>query len=81
MQKLPKNIHSSFYIIFSFSNWPKCHQSVWATFVSKFVAKNLQKLPYLVTLLVTEYTLVTRSLSPALDKVAFDVVTNATNRP
>ena len=48
--KVAKNIHSSFYTNWSFSNETKSKQSFWATFVSKFVAKNFQKSPNLVTL-------------------------------
>ena len=33
-----------------FQNSPKSHQCFWATFVSKFVSKNFQKSPNLVTL-------------------------------
>ena len=33
-------------------NGPKSRQNIWATFVRRFVAKNLQKYPNLVTLLV-----------------------------
>ena len=44
------NIHSSFYIKWSFSKWTTSHQSFLATFVSTFVDMNGQKLPNLVTL-------------------------------
>ena len=35
-----------------FGNSPKSHQSFWANFVSKFVAKNFKKSPNLVTLAI-----------------------------
>ena len=42
----PQNIHTgNFYINWSFSKYPKSHQSFWATFVSEFVAKNFKKSP------------------------------------
>ena len=51
------NIHSWFYINWSFSKQPKCQQSFWATFESEFVAKSFQKSPNLVTLDGTLYSL------------------------
>ena len=46
------NIHSSFYTNWTISKYPKSHQTFWDTFVSKFVDKNIQKSPNLVTLAV-----------------------------
>ena len=46
------NIHSSFTQIDLFENGPKVTNLFWATFVSKFVAKNFEKSPNLVALFV-----------------------------
>ena len=49
----PNSRNSSSYIKWSFSKGPKSHQSFWATLVSKFVTKNFQKSPNLVTQIVS----------------------------
>ena len=46
-----KSYHNSFSLIIDvFRNSPKESFNIWATFVRKFVTKNLQKSPNLVTL-------------------------------
>ena len=50
-QKLPNNIDIIFYSNWSFSKQSRSHQSDWAIAVNKFVDKNTQKSPNLVTLL------------------------------
>ena len=61
LHKLPKNIHSSFSLIYLFQNSRKVNDLCGLLFVRKFVAKNFQKSPNLVTLslllLTTPYLL------------------------
>ena len=46
----PNSSHTSFYIQWSFTKYPKKSPIFWATFVRKFVTKSFQKSPNLVTL-------------------------------
>ena len=47
-------MHSIFYINWLFSKWRNSQQSFWATVESEFVAKNFQKSPNLVILIVSK---------------------------
>ena len=49
-QKCLNNFLNSFYINWSISTQPKSHHSLWRTVVNKFVDKNFQNSPNLVTL-------------------------------
>ena len=54
LQKLPPKVTAVWLKMWWFSKLSKKSPNIWATFARKFVAKNFQKLPNLVTLLERE---------------------------